>query len=61
LLRTIAVSKLLVFGLSRETMSKMCQFSLPPGYIRTAPVAKLELGGLLAVNVGILETDRSRQ
>lgn len=24
-----------VFGLSRETISKMCRFSLPPGYTRT--------------------------
>ena len=27
-------------GLSRETVLKMCRFSLPPGYTRTAPVAK---------------------
>jgi DNA-binding transcriptional regulator LsrR (DeoR family) len=27
-----------VFGLSRETVSKMCRFSLPPGYTRTKPV-----------------------
>jgi hypothetical protein len=26
-----------VFGLSRETVSKMCRFSLPPGYTRTKP------------------------
>lgn len=24
-----------VFGLSRETVLKMCRFSLPPGYTRT--------------------------
>ena len=29
-----------VFGLSRETVLKMCRFSLPPGYTRTVPVAK---------------------
>jgi hypothetical protein len=29
-----------VFGLSRETVLKMCRFSLPPGYTRTKPVAK---------------------
>jgi DNA-binding transcriptional regulator LsrR (DeoR family) len=23
-----------VFGLSRETVAKMCRFSLPPGYMR---------------------------
>lgn len=32
-----------VFGLSRETVLKMCRFSLPPGYTRTAPVAKPKL------------------
>ena len=32
-----------VFGLSRETISKMCRFSLPPGYTRTKPVAKPKL------------------
>src|SRR6185437_14142491 len=29
-----------VFGLSRETVLKMCRFSLPPGYTRTKPVEK---------------------
>ncbi len=28
-----------VFGLSRDTISKMCQFSAPPGYVRTKPLA----------------------
>lgn len=27
-----------VFGLSRETVLKMCRFSLPPCYTRTTPV-----------------------
>ena len=27
-----------VFCLSRETVAKMCRFSLPPGYTRTKPV-----------------------
>ena len=27
-----------VFGLSRETIAKMCRFSLPPGYTRTKPI-----------------------
>jgi len=31
-----------VFGLSQETVLKMCRFSLPPGYTRTVPVAKLK-------------------
>ena len=34
-----------IFGLSRETVSKMCWFSLPPGYTRTRPAAKPKLGG----------------
>ena len=33
-----------VFGLSRETVAKMCRFSLPPGYVRTKPVEKPKLG-----------------
>ena len=38
-----------VFGLSRETVLKMCRFSLPPGYTRTKPVTKPKLGALLPV------------
>ncbi len=46
-----------VFGLSRETVSKMCRFSLPPGYTRTKPVKKPKLGTLLPVIDAILECD----
>ncbi|MEP0507833.1 MAG: IS21 family transposase, partial [Aurantimonas coralicida] len=46
-----------VFGLSRETVSKMCRFSLPPGYTRVKPVAKPKLGALLPVIDAILEAD----
>ena len=46
-----------VFGLSRETVSKMCRFSLPPGYTRTKPVKKPKLGTLLPVIDAILEAD----
>ena len=46
-----------VFGLSRETISKMCRFSLPPGYTRVKPVAKPKLGALLPVIDAILEAD----
>ena len=45
------------FGLSRETVSKMCRFSLPPGYTRTKPVKKPKLGTLLPVIDAILEAD----
>jgi hypothetical protein len=48
-----------VFGLSRETVLKMCRFSLPPGYTRTKPVMKPKLGALLPVIDAILEADRS--
>ena len=33
-----------VFRLSRETVAKICRFSLPPGYERTKPVEKPKLG-----------------
>jgi hypothetical protein len=48
-----------VFGLSRETVLKMCRFSLPPGYTRTAPVAKPKLGALLPVIDTIMDGDRT--
>jgi transposase len=48
-----------VFGLSRETVSKMCRFSLPPGYTRTKPVEKPKLGPLLPVIDAILDGDRT--
>jgi len=48
-----------VFGLSRETVSKMCRFSLPPGYTRTKAVGKPKLGPLVPVIDAILEADRT--
>ncbi|HDB8235852.1 IS21 family transposase [Novosphingobium sp. NBM11] len=48
-----------VFGLSRETIGKICRFSLPPGYTRTKPVEKPKLGPLLPVVDAILEGDRT--
>ena len=48
-----------VFGLSRDTISKMCRFSIPPGYTRLKPVAKPKLGTLLPVIDAILEADRT--
>ena len=48
-----------VFGLSRETVSKMCRFSLPPGYVRTKPVARPKLGALIPVIDAILEADQT--
>jgi len=48
-----------VFGLSCQTIAKMCRFSLPPGYTRTEPVEKPKLGPLLPVIAAILEADRT--
>ena len=48
-----------IFGLSRETVSKMCRFSLPPGYVRTKPVTRPKLGALIPVIDAILEADQT--
>lgn len=48
-----------VFGLSRETVSKMCRYSMPPGYTRQRPAEKPKLGPLIPVIEAILETDRT--
>jgi len=48
-----------VFGLSRDTVLKMCRFSLPPGYTRSKPVARPKLDAMLPVIDAILEEDRT--
>src|SRR4051812_30324791 len=48
-----------VFGLSRDTIAKMCRYSVPPGYQRTKPPAKPKLGPLTPVIDAILAADRS--
>jgi transposase len=48
-----------VFGLSRETIAKMCRFSLPPGYTRAKPAEKPKLGPFVPVIDAILDADRS--
>ena len=48
-----------MFGLSRETVLKMCRFSLPPGYTRTKPAEKPKLGPHVVVIDAILEADRT--
>lgn len=48
-----------VFGLSRETVSKMCRFSMPPGYVRQLPAEKPKLGPLIPAIEAILEADRT--
>ncbi len=47
-----------VFGLSRDTVAKMCAFSLPPGYRRAKPPEKPKLGPLLPVIDAMLREDR---
>jgi hypothetical protein len=44
------------FGLSRDTIAKMCRYSAPPGYIRSKPP---KLGPLVPVIEGILESDKT--
>ena len=46
-----------VFGLARKTISKMCRFSAPPGYVRTKPVERPTLGPFLGVIEAILAAD----
>jgi len=46
-----------VFVLSRDTISKMCRFSVPPGYIRTKPPGKPKLGPLIPVIDAMLAAD----
>ena len=47
-----------VFGLSRDTVAKMCRYSAPPGYVRTKAPEKPKLGALIPVIEAILESDR---
>src|SRR3954447_13368680 len=47
-----------VFGLSRDTIGKMCRFSAPPGYVRIKPPEKPKLGALIPVIDAIVEADR---
>lgn len=48
-----------VFGLSRETVAKMCRYSAPPGYVRTKPPPRPKLGSLIPVIDAILEADKA--
>ncbi len=47
-----------VFGLHRETVSKMLRFSVPPGYRRSEPVRRPKLDAFTGVIDRILEEDR---
>jgi hypothetical protein len=46
-----------VCGLSRETIAKMCRFSMPPA--RQRPPERPKLGPLIPVIEAILEADRT--
>ena len=48
-----------VFGLSRDTVAKMCRYSAPPGYVRRKAPEKPKLGALIPVIEAILESDRT--
>jgi transposase len=48
------------FGLSRKTIRKMLQFSLPPGYQRKKPVARPKLGPWLGIIDQILADDQTQ-
>ena len=48
-----------VFGLSRDTIAKMCRYSAPPGYVRTKAPERPKLGPLLPVIDAILEFDKT--
>ena len=48
------------FGLSRKTIRKMLQFSLPPGYQRKKPVARPKLGPWLGIIDQMLADDQSQ-
>jgi len=48
------------FGLARETVRKMLQYAVPPGYRRQQPAKRPKLDAWVGVIDQILEEDRSR-
>ncbi len=48
------------FGLSRETVRKMLEFAVPPGYRRQQQVRRPKLGPWIGVIDAILDDDRQR-
>ena len=48
------------FGLSRETVRKMLQYAVPPGYQRQQPIKRPKLGPWLGVIDAILSDDKQR-
>lgn len=49
-----------VFGVHRDSVKKMLQFSVPPGYRRWKPVVRPKLGPYTGVIERILQEDRER-
>jgi transposase len=47
-----------VFGLSRDTIAKMCRYSAPPGYVRSKAPERPKLGPLVPVIDAIFEADK---
>ena len=47
-----------VFGLSRDTIAKMCRYSSPPGYVREKAPERPKLGPLIPEIDTILEADK---
>ena len=48
------------YGLARETVRKMLQYSIPPGYRRQQPAKRPKLDPWVGVIDAILEEDRER-
>jgi transposase len=48
------------FGLSRDTVRKMLQYAVPPGYQRQQPIKRPKLGPWLGVIDAILSDDKQR-
>src|SRR5512135_2615641 len=47
-----------LFGIARKTVDKMCTFSVPPGYRRSAPPRRPKLGEFTGIIDQILLEDR---
>src|SRR6202035_4239342 len=48
-----------LFGLSGDTIAKMCRYSAPPGYVRSKAPERPKLGLLVPVIDAILESDKT--
>ena len=47
-----------VFGVSRDTIAKMCSYSAPPGYRRTRPAVRPKLDPFVGIIDAILKADK---